>query len=382
MTPRDAESTQIAVIGAGAIGLGLGWEIARRGVEVAVFERDRAGSGASTAAAGMLAPTAEFDFEETDLLELELESLQRYPAFVERLESDSGVELDYRTEGTIIVGLERDHSGALEHLHSSRRKFGLDADWITADRARELESGLAPSIHSAIYCPSDYQVDPLRLVRALVEALRREGGRLVEGTEIDEIRIGDGVEAIVAADGSVCEADRVVLAAGARAGAVDGPPPGVVPHLRPVRGQMLSVDLGDPPLTDHVLRVPDPARQNVYLAPKSDGRLLLGATSEERGFDPNLTAGGVYDLLRGAYRALPGVYDHDLLDAWTGFRPVTLDNEPVVGPTSVDGLWLALGHGRSGILLTPATAEGLAEGIVDGAIPDVLETFTPGSHSD
>jgi len=325
----------------------------------------------------MLAPAAEFDFEETALLELELESLERYPTFVERLEEQTEIGVDYRREGTLIVGLERDHADALEHIHSRRREVGLDAEHVSAERARELEPGLDPSIHSAIHCPSDHQVDPVQLVRALERGFRREGGRLVEDTEVAELRIDGAAEAVVTEDGAVHEAETIVLAAGAHADEIGGVPDGVLPHVRPVRGQMLSVDLGTPPLCDHVLRVPDPARQNVYLVPKSDGRLLIGATSEERGFDPNLTAGGVYDLLRGAYRALPGIYDQDLLDAWTGFRPVTLDNEPVLGPTAIDGLWLALGHGRNGILLTPITAEALAEAVDTGVVPDTLIPFTP-----
>lgn len=375
MTADDA--SEIAIVGAGTIGLAVGWELARRDRDVVIFERERAGSGASTASAGMLAPAAEFEFEETDLLELELESLDRYPAFVERLERETDLGVDYRTEGTLIVGLERDHADALEHIHSRRREVGIDAEGITAERARELESGLDPSIHSAIQCPSDHQVDPVRLVRALEAAFRHEGGELVEETEIAEVQIEGAAEAVVTEEGAVHEADEIVLAAGARADQIGGLPDGLLPHIRPVRGQMVSVDLGDPPLTDHVLRVPDPARLDVYLAPKSDGRLLIGATSEERGFDPHLTAGGVYDLLRGAYRALPGIYDHDLLDAWTGFRPVTLDNEPVIGPTDVEGLWFALGHGRSGILLTPVTAEDLAEAIDTGVLPDALAPFSP-----
>lgn len=380
MTQPD--STDIAIIGAGVIGLGIGWELLQRGRTVTIFERDRVGSGASTAAAGMLAPAAELDFEESDLLELELDSLERYPAFADRLEERSGIDVDYRTEGTLVVGLERDHTDALGHIHARRRELGVDAEQMSADRARELEPGLAPSMHSAIHCPSDHQVDPVRLVDALEEAFLAEGGTIVEHTEIAEVRIEEGAEAVVSDAGNLCRAEEIVVAAGVHAGAIGGIPSTVLPEIRPVRGQMLSVELGEPPLTSHVLRVPDPARQNVYLAPKSDGRLLVGATSEERGFDPNLTAGGVFELLRGAYRAVPGIYDHDVLDAWTGFRPVTLDNEPVVGPTEIESLWLAVGHGRSGILLTPVTSEGLAEAIDTGDVPQALTGFTPGRHSD
>lgn len=366
-------TTDIAIIGAGVAGLGVGWKLAQAGFEVTIFERDRAGAAASYAAAGMLAPTAEVTFEEEDLLRLGQRSLGMYPDFVDELEDASGVDVDYRTDGTLMVALDRDDAEALDRVWAYHNELGLDVDRLDAAQARELEPGLVPNLHSALRIGTDHQVDPRRLTRALATAFERAGGRLVEKCAIVRIAIDDGgVAAVITDAGERVACQQVVVAAGAWVRQLDGLPAGVVPRVRPVRGQMLAVDLGEPALCRHVIRAPD-----AYLVPKSDGRLIVGATMEEMGFDPELTAGGVFELLRGAWETLPGIYDQHLLDMWTGFRPVSLDNLPVVGSTEVDGLWFSTGHGRNGILLTPVTAVGLYEAISTGKLPDSLQGFTP-----
>mgnify|MGYP006280344659 CR=1 FL=1 len=375
------DNREVAIIGAGVIGLGIGWQLARRGYPVTVFERDEPGSGASNAAAGMLAPLAELEFEETALFRLGMASLESYPEFIEALESETGQSVDHRDDGTLVVAVDRDDAEAVDHIQKYREQLDLDVERLSAEEARELEEGLAPSIHSAVLCHSDSQIDPRRLVDALTAAFENAGGTLVTGKRVVEVETSDGVRALRTADGERHETDLAVVCAGAWVNELEGLPSSVVPPIRPVRGQMIATTLGEPPLCRHVLRVPDPSQLDVYLVPKSDGRLLIGATSEERGFDPHLTAGGVFELLRGAWKALPGIYDQDILEMWTGFRPVTLDNEPVLGPTDVDGLWLAVGHGRAGILLAPVTARSIADAIETGQIPDVIKDFTPASKT-
>ncbi len=375
------EDREIGIVGAGVIGLGIGWELARRGGSVTIFERDRPGSGASRASAGMLAPVAELEYGERKLFELGMRSLELYPEFVAELEEASGRRVDYRDQGTLVLAVDRDDAEALEHIHDYHRDLGLDAERLTAEQARQLESGLAPSIHGALLCRSDHQIDPERLVEALVVAFERAGGELREGRAIEAIDLGPDRHTLATDRGEAHPFDAVVVAAGVWSKEIGGLPDGLLPHLRPVRGQMIAVDLGDPPLCEHVVRVPDPSQLDVYLVPKSRGRLLVGATTEERGFDPHLTAGGVFELLRGAWQALPGIYDHDILETWTGFRPTTLDDEPVVGPTDIEGLWLAVGHGRSGILQTPVTARAVAEMFERRRAPSVIEDFTPAAKS-
>lgn len=366
------ESTEFAIIGAGVAGLSIGWRLAKSGVNVCIFERDTAGHGATHAAAGMLAPSSEVAFEEDALLRLGLKSLALYPDFVAELEQDSGLSVDYRDEGTLLVGLDADDATKLEHTHAYRVKCGLSAEKLDAQQARELEPGLAPGLQSALYIASDHQVDPRRLSAALAEAFRRAGGQLIERCAVASIECaGDAVRALTTANGERVACENILVAAGAWAQKITGLPPGILPRVRPVRGQMLAVALGEPALCRHVIRAPD-----AYLVPKSDGRLLIGGTMEERGFNPSPTAGGVFELLRGAWETLPGIYDQDLLDIWTGFRPVSLDNLPVLGPSALDGLWLAVGHGRNGILLTPITAERSAEAILSGTLPEDLRGFT------
>jgi glycine oxidase len=366
------QTTQIAVVGAGIAGLGVGLELVERGFEVTIFERDEVGRGASWAAAGMLAPTAEVTFEEEALLRLGQKSLAMYPDFIARLEEASGMDVDYRDEGTLMVALDRDDAEELQRVHDYHRELGLEVDKLNADEARELEPGLVPNLHSALYIRTDHQVDPRRMTRAMAKAFERAGGTLREHTAIARVECGERVEAVVTDAGERIACETLLVAAGAWTRGLEGIPRELLPRIRPVRGQMLSIDLGEPPLCERVIRAPD-----AYLVPKSDGRLIVGATSEEMGFDPQLTAGGVFELLRGAWETLPGIYDQHLLDMWTGFRPVTLDNLPVLGPSELDGLWFATGHGRNGILLTAVTAECLAEAIATGHTPDALQGFTP-----
>ena len=371
------DDRDIGIIGAGVIGLGIGWELARRGASVTIFERDQPGSGASRASAGMLAPIAELEFGEEALFQLGMRSLSIYRDFIADLESASGRTVDYRDQGELVVAVDRDDAEALDHIHEYHVELGLDAERLTAERAREFEPGLAPSIHGGLLCRGDHQLDPERLVDALVAAFEEAGGTLRTGTPIAEVELGDDLHWLVTDEGESHAYDDIVVCAGVWSGEIDGLPDGALPHLRPVRGQMIALDLGDPPICEHVLRIPELSKIDVYLVPKSRGRLLVGATAEERGFDPHLTAGGVLDLLRGAYRALPGIYDQDILDMWTGFRPTTLDHEPVIGPTATDGLWVAVGHGRAGVLLTPITARALADASETGEVPDALSGVTP-----
>ncbi|RAL22179.1 glycine oxidase ThiO [Lujinxingia litoralis] len=357
---------RIIVIGSGVAGLGCAWRLARAGWEVEVFERGHLGEGASTRAAGMLAPAAEAHFEEEAQLALGQASLALYPDFVRELEEESGLDVDYRTRGTLVVGIDRDDDEALAHLHRFHQRLELPVERLSGDQARKLEPGLSPTINLALFCPYDHQVHPRRLVAALGRALQAHGGKLHEHTAVDALRLSEDhsrVLGVTLADGTHVDAPNVLVATGAWSRKLKGMPPGLLPHVRPVRGQVIVVGSGDPPLCQHVIRAPD-----AYLVPRADGELVIGATSEERGFDARLTAGGVFELLRGAWETLPGIYDAPILDQWVGFRPVSLSNLPTLGPTPVQGLHLSVGHGRNGILLAPLTALGL-EALIRGEDP-------------
>lgn len=347
----------VVIVGGGIAGLVSGWELARNGCSVTVVDRGKPGHGASRAAAGMLAPVAEARFGEGELTRLGTESLRRWPEFARALEDASGLSVDYRTEGTLVVAVDRDDLGALEHTHRLHQDMGLPAHMLDGDAARELEPLLAPNIPGAVHCPTDHQVDPRLVVDALAAAFVAAGGAIVTGVEVRGIRAEHGRAVGLDADGFESPSDATyIIAAGAWTRTLEGLGADR-PHVRPVRGQMLSVELGDPPLCSHVIRSPD-----AYLVPKSDGRLLIGATMEEVGFDDRLTAGGVMDLLVGAWETLPAVYDQAIVEMWAGFRPISLDGEPILRRSdSLDNVVYATGHGRNGVLLAPVTASRVHE---------------------
>lgn len=340
---------RVVIVGGGIAGLGTAWELAKRGLEVRVLERDHVGAGATSAAAGMLAAVSEAKYGEDGLVRQCLASRDAWPQWAAELEAASGVDVDYRTEGTFVVAVDRDDLKKLEHLQQLHHRLDLPATMIDGDEARELEPLLAPSIPGVLHCPNDHQVDPRLVIAALATAVRRAGVVIEEEVDVDDFEI---VEGRVRRAAHVEDSDATyVLAAGAWSRQF--PSLGADrPMVRPVRGQLLAVELGEPPLCRHVIRGPD-----AYLVPKSSGRLIVGATMEEVGFDPRLTAGGVMDILVGAWETIPAIYDQPILETWTGFRPLSLDAEPIIRRTDVaSNLVLNTGHGRNGILLAPYTS--------------------------
>lgn len=369
---EEAEVWDVIVVGAGVAGLGVAWQLAGLGERVLVLEREHAGSGASGAAAGMLAPTSEVHFEEHALLHLGQRSLAMYPEFLQELERASGLDVDHRTHGTLVVGLDGDDTAALKHLYAYQQGLGLDVQWCTDTQARAIEPALSPNVHSAVFCATDHQVDPALLVKSLERACSQAGASILKGAGVDAITVvAERVQGVVLQDGRALRARRVLLAAGAWTRSIQGITRRAMPHIRPIRGQMIALDMGAQPLCEHVVRAPD-----AYLVPKSDGRLLVGATMEEMGFDARPTAGGQFELLRGAWETMPGVYDMPILDTWVGFRPMSLNNLPVLGPSPhVQGLWFATGHGRNGILLAAITATQVARAMVGQPYDEAIESF-------
>ena len=365
------------IVGGGVIGLATGWMLARDGVPVTLFERDRAGRGTSWLAAGMLAPDAEIGFEELDLYELSRESLRRWPDFADAVEAASGADVDYRPDGTLIVADDRDSAESIRRLYDFQQEQGLDVEWLTGDEAREIEPFLAPRLSAAIFAPSDHQVDNRKLLEALRTAFLEVGGTLHEDTPVQAIVPDDEAPAVKTKDGQGVEASHVVVAAGVWSRQIDGIEPAQRPSVRPVKGQMLELQMELPFGLEHVVRGPD-----AYLAPKSSGRLLVGATSEEMGFDTTVTAGGLYDLLEGAWEVVPGIYDLPVNDTWAGLRPASRDHAPVLGTASAPGIIYATGHYRHGVLLTPVTAQEIARLIRTGETSRWLEPFSPRRFDD
>ncbi|HEX2028185.1 MAG TPA: glycine oxidase ThiO [Nitriliruptorales bacterium] len=382
--PHAVPPADAVVIGAGAIGMAIAWRVASHGVAVALVD-ERPGRGSSWAAAGMLAPVTEAHHGEEELLELNLASRDRWPDFAAALEDAAGRAAGYRESGTVVVARDRDDLAELDALQALLQRHGLAVERLTSGELRQLEPGLSPGVRGGLLAPDDHQVDNRRLVGALSAACQRAAV-----TTIRQHALGLDVEAgrvsgCRLADGSTIRCDTVVLAAGARSGQLAGLPPGGVP-VRPVKGQLLHLRpppagtaAARTPLARHNVRVVAgrPGRPAVYAVPRTDGRLVVGATVEERGFDPAVTAGAVLNLLREAYELLPAISELELAETVVGFRPGTPDNAPLLGPGPLDGLVLATGHFRNGILLAPVTADIVTTLLTTGELVELARPFTP-----
>ena len=347
----------VVVVGAGAIGLASAWRAAQRGLRVRVIERDQPGSGASGVAAGMLAPVGEATWGEDRLLEAALVSHAAWPAFADELAGASDRETGFIPGGALHVALDRDEAEELRRSYDLMASLRLDAEWLGASECRQLEPGLHPRIHGGVHAPHEAGVNPAALVAALRAAAERAGVEVATGAEVKRaIMDGDRIEGVETDDGERHLAAATVVAAGAWSGTAAWLPEPARPPVRPVKGQILTLrDSSGRPPADRIV-----VSERVYLVPRADGRLVAGATVEELGFDTRVTAGGVHELLREAYRTLPDVAELELERAVAGLRPGTPDNAPVVGPGELEGLVLATGHFRNGILLAPLTATGVA----------------------
>jgi glycine oxidase len=370
----ERRSYDAVVVGAGIVGLCCAWRAAQRGAAVAVVDRNEPPAGATRVAAGMLAPVGELAFGEPELLKMTLAAAERYPSFVAELEAAAGADTGYARHGALHVALDRDEAAELRRVHDLQRSLGLGAEWLPPRRCRDLEPGLTPSFNGGVHAPDEAAIDPRALTAALLAVLADLGVELRTGVEVEEALIdGGAIGGVRMATGEELRADAVVLAAGAWAGAAEWLPADAGPPVRPVKGQILELRAldGEAPC-QRIL-----ASERVYLVPRPDGRLIAGATTEERGFDATVTAGGVHELLREAYRLLPDVAEMELVEAMAGLRPGTPDNLPLIGRGALEGLVLACGHYRNGILLAPLTGEVVADVLAGEDPPESLAAADP-----
>ena len=350
-----SESADAVIVGGGVIGLACGWRAAQRGLEVTLIERERPGAGASDVAAGMLAPVGEASYGEDRLLELALESHRLWPEFADELAAAAASETGYLELGALHVALDGDEAGELRRRFELMRAHGLEAEWLPPSACRELEPGLGPGGHGGVHAPHEAAVDPRALTAALAAAFEAEGGRLVIDEVTGAVLDGDRLAGVETRSGDRHPAAAVVLAAGSWS-AAEWLPPEARPPIRPVKGQILTLrGAAGRPVCERIV-----VSERIYVVPRADGRLVIGATVEELGFDTRVTAGGVHELLREAYRLLPEVAELELFETVAGLRPATPDNLPLIGPGAIDGLVLATGHFRNGILLAPLTGERIA----------------------
>jgi glycine oxidase len=369
--PYDAEPRYDAVVvGGGVIGLSAAWKLATRALRVALVDPDPC-TGASWVAAGMLAPVSEVRFGEEPLLALNLASARRWPAFADELARSVGRPVGYRRCGTLIVAVDDDDRAWAEELFCFQRDLGLEVQWLTGRRGRDMEPAVAPGVRAAISAPHDHQVHNRVLLGALTDAAAGAGVTVHRARALALEQAGGAVSGVGLANGTVLRAGAVVLAAGCWSGELGGVPEGALPSVRPVKGQVLRLLGSDraPALTRTVRGIVQGA--SVYLVPRDDGSVVVGATVEELGFDTTVTAGAVYELLRDARRVVPGITEAAVGESSAGLRPCAPDNAPLVGPCGApgaSGLVVATGHYRHGFLLAPLTADAVAA-VVTGEEP-------------
>ena len=343
------DGPQVVIVGGGVIGVAIARAAARAGRPVLLLERGGTGCEASGASAGMLAAQLE-GHDEGPLARLCLDSRALYPAFLDAVERESGLGVDRRFEGALVVTRGGDAAASeLERSFAIQRERGLPAALLDAEALRRAEPALCGDARLGMHLPLEHTLDPPLLVRALRVAAERAGARVRTGVEVVRVTTAGGrVTGVVASDGSAHAAAQVVIAAGAWSGsiAVDG---WTMPRSEPVRGQIVCYRA--PGLLRHVV-----ATDHCYLVPRGDGRILAGSTMERAGFDRSVTAAGVETLAAAAIALVPGLARAALLGAWAGLRPGSDDGLPLIGAGGPAGLFHAWGHLRNGIVLTPLTA--------------------------
>ena len=371
--PRTAD---VLVIGGGVIGLTIARALALRGVEnVLLVERARLGAEASSAAAGMLAPQAEAD-DADDFFNLCTQSRDVYPTFAAALREETGIDSELDRTGTLYLALTEHDQREIEHRYDWQVRAGLTVQKLNPADARSLEPCISESVRGALKFPNDIQVENRRLLNALIAANQKLGVRLTTGTTVESIRINRGRIEGAETSGGFVSTGKIVVSGGAwssfiRFAGAASPNP----RIEPVKGQMVCLNSADsaPSIARHVIYSP-----RGYLVPRRDGRVLAGSTTEQAGFDKEVTVSGISSILSNALEISPRLSDLPLVGVWAGLRPRAQDSLPLLGPCAeIPGLVFATGHYRNGILLAPITGELIAGAIVDNVIPSELSAFSP-----
>jgi glycine oxidase len=365
---RTSSTADVVVIGGGLIGTAIAWRLRQAGIDVAVVIGERS-AAASRVAAGMLAPVTEATFTEQPLLQLNLASLRRYPDFVAEVEMASGLPTGLRQMPNLSVAYDGDDAARLATFADFLARAGHHGERLTSRECRHYEPLLAPTVRSGLLVEGDWSCDNRLLWQALIEAGRRIGVRDVAGF-VHRVTSSNGrVTGVQLADGQSIGTSSVVVANGAWAGQIAG-----VPNLpvRPVKGQILRLDPGRLPAPSLTIRAYTRGSE-IYLVPREGGReVVLGATVEELGFDHRVTAGAVYELLRDGRSVMPMTAEYVLAETSVGWRPGTPDNAPILGRCDLEGLLLATGHYRNGVLLAPITADLISTLIISDELPNEL----------
>jgi glycine oxidase len=356
---KPASRPDVVVVGAGVMGCAVALRLAQRGAAVTVIERGIPGAEASSAAAGILGPQWECEAPGA-LLDFGLRSRALYPAFAAELRELSGIDIGHARSGLLELGFDDADQEALVARRAWQLARGLRADILTADELRGLEPRLGPGVRMGLRYPDEGHVHARALARALSQAAAVVGAKFIQGRYVRRVLTAGGRATGVELDGETLSADVVVLCAGSWSSLVEG---GQVPApvVRPARGQMVAIETR-PPFFRHVLV----AHKRGYLVPRIDGIALAGSTLEMVGFRKEVTVAGLHDILALARTIVPDLGEAPVVETWANFRPLSPDGLPIIGKTPVQGLLVATGHHRYGILLTPITAQAITDLVTTG----------------
>jgi glycine oxidase len=362
----------VAIIGGGIIGSSIAFELAAEKLDVVLLDREEPGRGASWAAAGMLSAAPDSP-EARPLVPLAKESLGLYPQFVSRIEDATEPFMHFSSEGTLQVFPRSNAEIERDKMVADLKTLGIESEPVTLETARKMESAISPNANAVAWLPGESTVDPRSLMEAILAALRHRGVEIRAGCSATSIMRQAGTCTGLTANGEPINAKSVVLAAGCHSANLAGEDGWLSRYAptRPIRGQMLALHSTEIQLR-RVLR-----SDRGYLVPRHEGRIVAGSTLEDVGFNKNLTAGGIREILDAAIELAPGIAHAKVMETWAGLRPGTPDHLPIIGPTDIDGLFVASGHYRNGILLAPITAKLVRDWIVDQKMPATAEIFSP-----
>ncbi len=363
-------SKDVVIIGGGVIGCAIAYYLRKAGVEVTVVDKGEIGAEASSAAAGLLAPLGSLSGP-GPLADLLLASWSIFPVLVSELKQASGMRLEYEQNGSLRVARNQNNIANLRKRMNAWKPLGLEMLWFTGEEARQREPLLAADISAAIYAPEEAQVKAPQVVKAFAKAAANLGAKLhayhnVVGMDFHENKI----TRVYTDQGTEIACEHVIVATGAWTRDLEGLLDVSLP-VEPQRGQILTLKQSSPPLK-HII-----FGEAIYLAPKNDGTIVVGATKDEVGFDKHLTAGGIAWLLSTAIRLMPSLEGTAIDQMWAGLRPKTPDNLPILGNVpSLENVTLAVGHGSIGVMLSAITGKSIAELVVTGHTPDIIAPFS------
>lgn len=362
------QTADVVIIGGGITGLGIARELAGRGCSVTLLERHHPGREASWASGGMLAPQGELS--EGAFLQLCLESNRLYPAFRASVEDETGIRCYHRDAATMALAFTDDDEKEFRHTYERQKADKLEVEWISGDEARKYEPALSDQVRGGLLLPGDKHIENRLLVPAIEQGCRQRGVNIVSGAQVLRILSENGRAVGVDTILGPYYGSTIINAAGSWAAAIEVPDEDLRPPIFPVRGQMMALTMPRPDFLSRAVRSP-----RSYLIPRHNNRIFLGSTMETVGFDKRNTVWGLTKLLNGATELFPELEQCTIEEVWTGLRPGTKDNYPVLGFTKLPGYVLATGVFRNGLLLAPAMAKTISDLVTTGKTPELIEKF-------